>query len=70
MVCARRIRSHRVYRNPVAHTKEDVAGACCFFGTVCFFVYGMPLYAMGVDLPSPITGIKYLLENVLKLSYR
>ncbi|SDM99815.1 hypothetical protein [Acetanaerobacterium elongatum] len=28
------------------------------------------LYAMGVDVPSPIRGIKYLLENVLKLTYR
>lgn len=35
-----------------------------FSFVVCF------LYAMGVDVPSPIRGIKYLLENVLKLTYR
>lgn len=28
------------------------------------------LYALGVEVPSPMRGIKYLIEHVLKISYK
>lgn len=40
-----------------------------FLFVAAFALIATILYAVGVNLPSPITGAKHLIDDILKISY-
>ncbi|MBC8586860.1 hypothetical protein [Paratissierella segnis] len=48
-------------------SKKELIVVCSI---LCFGFILSSLYALGIDLPSPLVGIENFLKNILKLGYK
>ncbi len=49
------------------NSKKELIVVCSI---LCFGFILSSLYALGIDLPSPLVGIENFLKNILKLGYK